>query len=222
MAAIYDIGCFVGCIVAFLGAEKFGRMGSLMWGSWIMEVGKVLQAGAYENIQMILSRVVSGIGNGINTCAVSMWQAECFQAHNRGAMLVIQSTLIALGHPLSTFMGLASSQAEPDEFSWRWPIAFPGVFCVLFLRALPGLPEPPRWLVAHDRVDEAQEVSARLVGKNGLASQHLHVLAQLNDIKAHVAEEHRIGEASWTEVFTGGKLRNLSRVLLGAGPYMFN
>jgi sugar porter (SP) family MFS transporter len=165
---------------------------------------------------------VSGIGNGINTCAVPMWQAECFQAHNRGAMLVIQSALIALGHPLSTFMGLASSQAEPNEFSWRWPIAFQGVFCVLILLALPWLPESPRWLVAHDRADEAQEVFARLAGKNGLPSQHPHVLEQLNDIKANVAEERRIGEASWTEVFTEGKLRNLSRVLLGAGPYMFN
>jgi MFS family permease len=222
MAAIYDIGCFVGCIVAFLGAERFGRKGSLMWGTWIMVLGTILQAAAYENVQMILSRVVSGIGNGINTCVVPMWQAECFQAQNRGAMLVIQSALIALGHPLSTFMGLASSQAEPNEFSWRWPIAFQGVFCVFILVALPWLPESPRWLVAHDRADEAQEVFARLAGKNGLPSQHPHVLQQLNDIKANVAEERRIGEATWTEVFTEGKLRNLSRVLLGAGPYMFN
>lgn len=70
-AAIYDIGCFVGCIVAFLGAERFGRKGSLMWGTWIMVVGTILQASAYESVQMIISRIVSGIGNGINTCAVS-------------------------------------------------------------------------------------------------------------------------------------------------------
>lgn len=69
-AAIYDIGCFIGCIVAFIGAERFGRKGSLMWGTWIMVLGTILQAAAYENVQMILSRVVSGIGNGINTCAV--------------------------------------------------------------------------------------------------------------------------------------------------------
>lgn len=51
---------------------------------------------------------------------------------------------------------------------------------------------------------------------------HPYIIAQLEDIKANVAEERRIGEASWTEVFTEGKLRNLSRVLLGAGPYLFN
>jgi MFS family permease len=137
-------------------------------------------------------------------------------------MLVIQSALIALGHPLSTFMGLASSQAEPNEFSWRWPIAFQGVFCVIVLAALPFLPESPRWLIAHDRADEAQEVFARLAGKGGMPVDHPYVQTQMQEIKSNIEEERRIGEATWTEVFTEGKLRNLSRVLLGAGPYLYN
>ena len=61
--------------MAFIGAERFGRKGSLMWGTWIMVVGTILQAAAYENVQMIISRIVSGIGNGINTCAVSQRQS---------------------------------------------------------------------------------------------------------------------------------------------------
>lgn len=133
-------------------------------------------------------------------------------------MLVIQSALIALGHPLSTFMGLASSQSEPSQFSWRWPIAFQGVFCIIILIVLPFLPESPRWLVSHDRADEAQKVFARLAGKNGLPSDHPHVKEQLREIRANVEEEQRIGEAGWKEVFAEGKLRNLSRVLLGSGP----
>ena len=35
-----------------------------------MVLGTILQAASYEKIQMIISRIVSGIGNGINTCAV--------------------------------------------------------------------------------------------------------------------------------------------------------
>lgn len=55
-----------------------------------------------------------------------------------------------------------------------------------------------------------------------MPSQHPHVLERLNNFKANIAEERRIGGASWTELFTDGKLRNPSRVLLGAGPYMLN
>lgn len=83
-AAIYDIGCFLGCVFAFLFAERFGRRGSLAIGTWIMVLGTILQTSAFESIQMILSRTVTGIGNGINTCAVPMWQAETFRPHNRG------------------------------------------------------------------------------------------------------------------------------------------
>ena len=84
IAGIYDIGCFVGAIVAFLTADRFGRKGSIMWGSWIMVIGTILQTSATEQVQMIISRLVTGVGNGINTVNVPIWQAESFKSHNRG------------------------------------------------------------------------------------------------------------------------------------------
>ncbi|KAI9806288.1 MAG: hypothetical protein M1825_006403 [Sarcosagium campestre] len=220
-ASIYDIGCAVGALLAFATADRFGRKGSIVWGCWIMIVGTILQTSANEKIQMIISRIVTGIGNGINTCAVPMWQAESFKAHNRGALLVIQSALIALGFPLSTFMGLAASETEPSTFAWRFPIAFQGVFLIMILISLPFLPESPRWLISHDRVEEATEVLARLEGK-GATINDPRVIAERDTVVSFVNTEREVGKASWGEVFTEGKLRNLSRVLLGAGPYMFN
>ena len=84
IAAIYDIGCFIGAIVAFLTADRFGRKGSILYGCWIMVIGTILQTSATESVQMIISRVVTGIGNGINTVNVPIWQAESFRSHNRG------------------------------------------------------------------------------------------------------------------------------------------
>ncbi|KAI9777284.1 MAG: hypothetical protein M1835_005275 [Candelina submexicana] len=219
-ASIYDIGCFAGALLAFFTAERFGRKGSIVWGTWIMALGTILQTSASEKIQMIASRVITGIGNGINTCAVPMWQAESFKSHNRGALLVIQSALIAFGHPLSTAMGLASSQAEPSTFAWRWPIAVQGIFVVAILCLLPFLPESPRWLVQHDRVEEATEIIARLEGSHASITDR-DVVRDRDAIVASVEQERAVGEASWAEVFTEGKMRNLSRVLLGAGPYMY-
>ena len=116
-------------------------------------------------------------------------------------------------------MGLASSQAEPSSFAWRWPIAFQGVFLVIILVTLPFLPESPRWLAQNDRIDEAVEVFARLEGK-GVNKDDPIVLLQRDEVMASVRQELLLGSASWGEVFTEGKNRNLSRVLLGAGPYM--
>ena len=134
-------------------------------------------------------------------------------------MLVIQSALIAFGHPLSTFMGLASSQVDPSSFAWRWPIAFQGFFLLIILLVLPFLPESPRWLVQHGRIEEATDVFARLEGKSATINDD-NVIKECEMVVASVRQEEALGQASWGEVFTEGKNRNLSRVLLGAGPYM--
>ena len=84
IAAIYDVGCFVGAIVAFLTADRFGRKGSILRGCWIMVVGTLLQTAASGSVILILGRIVTGIGNGVNTVNVPIWQAESFESHNRG------------------------------------------------------------------------------------------------------------------------------------------
>lgn len=116
-------------------------------------------------------------------------------------------------------MGLASSQAEPSSFAWRWPIAFQGVFLVVILVALPFLPESPRWLAQQDRLEEAVHVFARLEGR-GVTVEDPIVTRQRDEVKALVQQELLQGSASWAEVFTEGRNRNISRVLLGAGPYL--
>ena len=116
-------------------------------------------------------------------------------------------------------MGLASSHAEPSSFAWRWPIAFQGVFLLIILIALPVLPESPRWLIQHDRIEDATHAIARLEGR-GIGRDHPNVVQQSGEILASVQQEAASGQASWGEVFTEGKNRNISRVLLGAGPYM--
>jgi len=56
-----------------------------------MALGATLQATSFGRVQLILARVVTGLGNGLNTCTIPVSQAETLPAHNRGAFLNLQA-----------------------------------------------------------------------------------------------------------------------------------
>ena len=58
-----------------------------------MVVGTILQTSANERVQLIVARIVTGIGNGINTVNVPVWQAESFKSHNRGVSVCNKSII---------------------------------------------------------------------------------------------------------------------------------
>ena len=70
VVAIYEIGCFFGAIFCLLFGEYLGRRKSIMLGSVVLGVGAVLQASAFGIPQMIVGRIVAGLGNGMNTSTI--------------------------------------------------------------------------------------------------------------------------------------------------------
>ena len=60
LTAIYDIGCFVGAIVAFTVGERLGRKKSILVGTAIMSVGTLIKTASFSLPQMFVGRVVLG------------------------------------------------------------------------------------------------------------------------------------------------------------------
>lgn len=59
VVAIYEIGCFFGALMAFVGAERLGRRWSIMIGCAILSVGGAIQAASYGIPQLIVGRIVA-------------------------------------------------------------------------------------------------------------------------------------------------------------------
>ena len=74
-----------------------------------------------------------------------------------------------------------------------------------------GLPESPRWLVQHDRYEEARSVISAL---QDVPEDDQSVNAALLDIKNAVDEESRGGPFKIKELFTGGKIQNGRRTAI--------
>lgn len=73
VVAIYEIGCFFGAIICMIVGEKLGRRMCILIGSAVLSVGAAIQASSYSIPQMIVGRIVAGIGNGMNTSTIRKW-----------------------------------------------------------------------------------------------------------------------------------------------------
>lgn len=95
--ASYNLGCFAGAIACIFIGDMLGRRKTIFFGSAIMVVGAALQASAFSLAHFIIGRIITGIGNGLNTSTVPAWQSECSKSHRRGQFVMIEGALITGG-----------------------------------------------------------------------------------------------------------------------------
>lgn len=109
---------------------------------------------------MFVSRIIAGVGVGLSTVAVPILQSETLPAHNRGALLVVQSALIIIGVSVASWLCFATLYAN-SSLQWRFPIACQILFSLLVLALTPFLCETPRWLASRGQIDEVITTNAR-------------------------------------------------------------
>lgn len=71
--ASYNLGCFLGAVFTIFIGNPLGRKKTIFYGSIVMTVGALLQCTSYQLPQLILGRIVTGWGNGMNTSTVRMF-----------------------------------------------------------------------------------------------------------------------------------------------------
>ncbi|KAE8445462.1 hypothetical protein EG329_013352 [Mollisiaceae sp. DMI_Dod_QoI] len=207
--ASYNVGCFVGAIITIFIGDILGRRKMIFLGSSIMVIGAILQCSAFSLAHLIVGRIITGFGNGMNTSTVPTWASETSKSHKRGKMVMIEGAMITGGICLSYWIDFGFSFLEPSTASWRFPIAFQIVFALLLLAFILELPESPRWLILKGKEDEAMSVIAALAD---LPTEDHLVRTEFVEIKDTVLE---MKEHGWADLFTMGPERNFHRVVLG-------
>jgi MFS family permease len=85
--------------------ERLGRRKCIMIGCVVLAIGAALQASANTIAQIIVGRIVAGLGNGktylfgklslmsfagCNTATIPVWHSELMKAHKRGKGLAVE------------------------------------------------------------------------------------------------------------------------------------
>jgi MFS family permease len=98
-----------------------------------------------------------------------------------------------------------------SSFQWRFPLAFQAIFAIFLVLQVIGLPETPRWLVQHDRHEEARAVVSAIEDK---PLDDAVVTKTILDIQVGLEEEQRDGPFRFKELFTCGEVQNFRRLLI--------
>ncbi|QKX61532.1 uncharacterized protein TRUGW13939_08684 [Talaromyces rugulosus] len=220
IVATYDIGCIIGTLISMYAGDMLGRRRSILIGCVILIIGAVIQTASYSLAQMIVGRVVAGVGNGMNTIAIPIWQAETARPKDRGKLIVFQLVTNIFGIVITNWMNYGFTFIPNSPVSWRFPLAFQCFFAIVTIMLVLVTPESPRWLIMKNRVSEAQHILARLLMK---PEDDPVVVSEIQNSVASVHHEAEVQQSvALKEIFTrNSKQQTLRRMILGAGTAFF-
>ncbi|KAJ6187177.1 hypothetical protein N7519_002085 [Penicillium mononematosum] len=212
--AIYEVGCAMGAgSCAFLG-DRLGRRKTIFLAGCVALVGVAIQASPFSLGQLIAGRVITGLGVGGFTATIPMYVSESSGAEARGRMVLLEGWFAIGGIVLATWLEFGLYYVSDNSASWRFPIAFQGLFALVVVGCIMLLPESPRWLARVGRLEEASEVLARM--ENAPADSE-HVLQELEIIRQSLVIDESIELAGSSSPFALTKNRHLHRTVIAIG-----
>ncbi|KAI9729311.1 MAG: hypothetical protein M1834_006982 [Cirrosporium novae-zelandiae] len=210
IVSIYDIGCAVGSLGSFAIGDRVGRKAMILTGGSTMIVGTAILASSTTLAQLLIGRIVTGIGNGFNSSNIPAYQAELCDASKRGMLLSAQGTVTILGLCIAYWLDFAFSYIG-GPIQWRFPIAFQAFFAICLVLQTLSLPETPRYLILKGQPAKASQVLSQL---NDVDLGHHKVLHLRAQIETAVEAESAGGPFRYSELFEGGKLQNFRRICI--------
>jgi MFS family permease len=90
IVSIYNLGCLFGCALNFIWGERLGRRWAIMSAMLFVSLGAVIQASSYGVPQLMIGRFITGIGVGVDSSTVPMYQVELCRQEGRGRLVSME------------------------------------------------------------------------------------------------------------------------------------
>ncbi|GAA1480862.1 sugar porter family MFS transporter [Gordonia sinesedis] len=170
--AIALLGCVAGAWFAGRLADVWGRKRVMLVGSALFIISAVGTAYTWTLADLLLWRVLGGIGIGIASVIAPAYIAEIAPARYRGALASMQQLAITLGifAALLSDTILQDAAGGPDNElwwgleAWRWMFLVGVVPAAVYGLLALMIPESPRYLVGRNRDEEAARILQEVTG----------------------------------------------------------
>lgn len=204
--ALYTAGGIFGALATCVWGDKLGRRNVIFIANILVMIGAILMASSFELAQMIVARVVLGLGTGAVSSTVPVWTSELAKIQNRGSHTSSVGFFLSIGIALGLWVDFGFSFITDISVGWRFPLAFQIVFCLCAIGFIYLLPESPRWLVMKGRDNEALHIMSVI---NECSEDDELIVNEVREIK-HSLE----AAGTWRDMLKMGETRVMHRAFL--------
>ncbi|GEL95769.1 MFS transporter [Cellulomonas composti] len=194
VVAVALLGSALGAWLAGRLADRWGRTRTMFLGAVMFLVSSIMTGLAVTTADLILWRILSGIGIGIASVMAPAYIAEISPSALRGRLGSLQQLAITLGiftallsdQILQSVAGDPSAELFWGAAAWQWMFFVGAVPAAVYGWIALTIPESPRYLLSRGRHDEALAVLATVdADPQGAASAVENSIAQDEHNAAH-------------------------------------
>ncbi|NMM00165.1 MFS transporter [Paraburkholderia sp. RP-4-7] len=159
-------GLFVGTFCFGWLPDRYGRRSvftfSLLWYS----IGSAIMAFQTTPEGVILWRLITGIGVGIEIVTIDSYVTEIVPQHMRGRAMAFNQMVMFAAAPVAAILSywLVPTTVFGID-GWRCVVLVGSIGAVLVWVIRRAVPESPRWLASHGREEKAERIVEKMEAK---------------------------------------------------------
>jgi len=161
LTSVVFAGMMIGVCSLGMAADVLGRRKGFFLSAAILSIAGLASAVAPSFGFLLLFRTFVGIALGGTPITLTLF-SEFLPSTRRGSLVMLLQAAWGIG---TVFEAILAWLILP-RLGWRWLLVFSALPMGILLAGYPWLPESPHWLASQGRMEEAEEVVARVAKIN--------------------------------------------------------
>lgn len=211
-----SIGSLVAIPFVPYTADILGRRTGVCIGCIIMILGVILQTISVNLKMFIAARFFLGFGIAIAHGSSPLLVTELVHPQHRATFTTIYNTTWYIGSFIAAWLTFGTNHINND-WAWRVPSLVQALPSILQLSFVWFVPESPRWMIAHGKIEKAHQTLAKVHANGNLDDEVVQI--ELQEIKDTIKLEQEFESNGWGELIKTKGNRHRLLILLTLGLF---
>lgn len=205
------VGSIIGVLFAGALSDRFGRKRAMILSAILFTLSAVGCAISSNLDQLVLYRIIGGVGIGIVSIVCPLYISEVSPASHRGRMVSLYQLAVTVGFLGAYLMNYSLLNFSVDFSSnnallqkifgtevWRGMLGAETLPALMFFLIIFLIPESPRWLLVKGQESKAVSIFSKIYNNTSVIAH------QINETKSMLQSERK---SDWKILLTPGIFR---------------